>query len=327
MMSALKPLALMIPQVRRVYEERNRYAQRLLELESKLAEYSNKIAELAVSQGNLEQVQYRMSTLEKLCEKAAVDQDHALNDIRRELYAFHTGRAGGAHVADANFNVVTEFPVAETSNDHLQPRGTKNDNTKCPRFVKAIEKVFNNRKPLNVLDLGCAGGGLVSDFVIAGHNAVGIEGSDYSLVWQRAEWPIIPNRLFTSDITKPFHVTYRGQPFKFDLITAWEVFEHIPEAGLTVFLENIRNHLSDSGLVMASVATFEDFDPVSGAIYHATVKPKTWWVDILAKNGMQVIESLLSTADYPRGSGNPRAMDWDADKNPDLGFHICCAKA
>ena len=65
------------------------------------------------------------------------------------------------------FEVITSSPVAAASNDHKVPLGTINDNTRCPRFVAACERVF--RKPLRFMDLGCAGGGLVLDFLLRGH--------------------------------------------------------------------------------------------------------------------------------------------------------------
>jgi hypothetical protein len=55
------------------------------------------------------------------------------------------------------------------------------------------------------MDLGCSGGGIILDALLRGHMAIGLEGSDVSLKQQRAEWRVIPNHLFTCDITKPFY--------------------------------------------------------------------------------------------------------------------------
>lgn len=107
-------------------------------------------------------------------------------------------------------------------------RGTRNDNTRCPRFVRKCEDIFGHK--IRALDLGCAGGGLVLDFLLAGHSSVGLEGSDYSLKWQRAEWRFLRDRLFTCDITEPYSIidNSAGKPAQFDLISAWEVLEHLP---------------------------------------------------------------------------------------------------
>ena len=173
------------------------------------------------------------------------------------------------------------------------------------------------------MELGCAGGGLVLDFVLSGHDAIGIDGSDYGRAWQRGEWGVIPHRLFTADITEPFTVRKAGNLQKFDLITAWKVLEHIPDQSLDRLFENIRNHLTPDGLFCASVATFENYDQTSGTAWHVTVKPREWWVGRVERAGFEVAEGRFMTTDFPRGSGNPRANDWDAALNPELGFHIC----
>jgi hypothetical protein len=67
------------------------------------------------------------------------------------------------------------------------------------------------------MDLGCSGGGLVFDFLLRGHTAVGIEGSDFSQKSQRAEWRLLNQcNLLTADITKPFQViphTHKRESF------------------------------------------------------------------------------------------------------------------
>ena len=110
-------------------------------------------------------------------------------------------KAGGA-------SIKTDHPLAITSDDHLHPRGTMSDNTRHPRFVAAVQERLGD--DLSYLDLGCAGGGLVFDFLMNGFDAYGIEGSDYSQRHQRAFWGIISDRLFTADITKPFRLHERG---------------------------------------------------------------------------------------------------------------------
>lgn len=58
------------------------------------------------------------------------------------------------------FSVVADAKIASDTTDHLYPRGTKNDNTRSPRFVYACEKFFGStRAQLDCLDIGCAEGG------------------------------------------------------------------------------------------------------------------------------------------------------------------------
>jgi len=215
----------------------------------------------------------------------------------------------------------TAHPVGLETDDHKFPRGTRKDNTRYPRFVRKCEEILGH--PLHFLDLGCAGGGLVLDFLLRGHLAVGLEGSDYSLKFQRAEWRIIPEFLHTCDITQPFRLLddKTGDQLQFHVISSWEVLEHLPEQALPALLENIRTHLLPSGIFAASVATFEDFDPATKARWHVTVHERDWWANLFQQHGFEIAEGLFEPLDFPRGSGNG-LDDWSVLTDPDRGFHL-----
>lgn len=223
-------------------------------------------------------------------------------------------------------SIETDHPVALASNDHLYPRGTMNDNTRCPRFVATVQERLGD--DLSYLDLGCAGGGLVFDFLMNGFDAYGIEGSDYSQRHRRAFWGIIPDHLFTADITKPFRLREKeGDGLKtFRVIGAWEVLEHLEEDVLEGFFQNVRAHLRDDGVFIASVATFEDSDPATGVHWHKTVKPKSWWIKRCEAFGFEEAGIPFAITDFPRGSGNPTSPDWNAETNPEMGFHLVLKK-
>lgn len=223
------------------------------------------------------------------------------------------------------FKIETKYNIAYESDDHIHPRGTRNDNTRYPRFRQKCYQLFG--KEASLLDLGCAGGGLVADFLFSGLPAVGIEGSDFSRHIARAEWSRVPNFLFTADITKPFSLTANDNPhnYKFMIVSAWEVLEHIPEELLTGLLTNIYNHLSDQGYFVASVAQFEDADPRTGAKWHVTIKSQEWWRSKFAECGFEIVPNVFHPLDFPRGTGNGEE-DWNAMVNPHLGFHIAARK-
>lgn len=69
------------------------------------------------------------------------------------------------------FDVITEHPIAFDSPDHFDAEhgGAGNDNSRNPHFNERLFKLFEGqgRRP-SVLDLGCAGGGLVKSLLDEG---------------------------------------------------------------------------------------------------------------------------------------------------------------
>lgn len=220
-------------------------------------------------------------------------------------------------------DVRAERRIAVESSDHRFPRGTAKDNMRAPWFVAKCEKVLG--PDLAVLDLGCSGGGLVLDFSLRGHRAVGLEGSDYSLKRGRAEWRILSDRLFTCDITGVFQVMDRstGERMRFDLVTAWDVLEHLRESDLPRLLANVRAHLKEGGLFVGSISTHPSSQCPDGTSYHATVHPKTAWIEVFRRNGFTVEEpGPFEHGDFPRGNGVSPLYPADFAARPETGFHF-----
>lgn len=222
----------------------------------------------------------------------------------------------------AEVEITTEHPIAVDSDDHKFPWGTMNDNTRSPRFVRACEAMFAG--PIQFMDLGCSGGGLVLDFLLRGHRAIGVEGSDFSRRAQRAEWRLLPGHLFTADVTRPFTLRQRdcGETTRCHVISAWEVLEHIAERDLAPLFQNIARHLRPEGVFVGSVTTVPDGDPARGAVYHQTVQPRPWWEAKFRELGFEsVSQHSFTFRDYCRLTGNG-PLDPDLSLNPDIGFHF-----
>ncbi len=173
-------------------------------------------------------------------------------------------------------------PVAYDSPDYKHPWGTRRDNSRNRRFNQKINFLYGReRGSIWVLDMGCAGGGFVKDCLDDGCVAVGLEGSDYSKRMHRAEWRTIPEFLFTADITAPYEIKGEFEsgtfPIKFEIVTCWEVIEHIAEKDLKQLADNVKKHLKPEGLWIMSVSTGDDI--VNGVNLHQTVKPYEWWVE------------------------------------------------
>jgi SAM-dependent methyltransferase len=215
------------------------------------------------------------------------------------------------------YTVVTKHPIAEDSPDHIKPRGARVGNTKNTLFNRTfynVAELLGFQKPYAILDLGCAGGGMVRTFIQDGHNAIGLEGSDYCKKRKKYEWGVIPENLFTCDIAKPFDIFLvaikptlpidkefakvwlkefersGGMTAKFDLITMWEVLEHLKKEDLVPTLQNVKQHLAQGGLFICSVAHIPDVN--DGVVLHQTVEPIEWWDDLFMLNGFKQRQDL-----------------------------------
>ena len=182
----------------------------------------------------------------------------------------------------------SEGKLPEYSKDFTNPKGAAHDNNGSTYFTEAIDRVFNG-KQINFLDLGCAGGQLVKDMFDCRHNAFGIEGSPVQRDDNRNNWAKIPKNLFVADITEKFRFyTYdeNGQSTKilFDVISSWDVLEHIPEDRLPGLIENLRKNLKHDGFFVCGIADFPDEG------YHVTLQNKEWWINLFEQHKMKLVE-------------------------------------
>ena len=173
----------------------------------------------------------------------------------------------------------TNYPVALESYDHIYPLGTMKDNHSNLELIRK----FKNLNVKSLLDIGCAGGAFVEDCIKNGIEAVGIEGSDYSLKAKRASWATIPNNLFTADATKPFVLRKDGQRIRFDIITCWEFLEHIEKADLSYVMDNINAHSNSRTQLICSISNFDS--PHQGVDLHRTKEPSQFWLSLFRNHG------------------------------------------
>lgn len=172
-----------------------------------------------------------------------------------------------------------ERHLAIDSPDHLMPWGTRINDCVNPRFNSKLWRAYPETQVVRILDLGCSGGAFVKSCIDDGHFAVGLEGSDFSKLHSRSAWATIPDFLFTCDVTRPWKLTvdrgFGDQPLNFDVVTAWDVIEHIQDSDLPSLAANVHSHLAPGGLWILSVANHEDI--VGGVRLHQIVQPKAWW--------------------------------------------------
>jgi SAM-dependent methyltransferase len=182
--------------------------------------------------------------------------------------------------------VITNHPVAFESPDHIAPKGTAENNSTNKKFVLHMDQLLHRAffdQTLFCLDLGCSGGQMVKDFLDLRWAGVGLEGSDYSLKYRRANWRELANRnLFTCDITKPYEIKIDARKAQFHLITAWEVMEHIATNDLIQVFSNISEHLKVGGYFIASTTSTSDIH--EGIELHQTQWENYQWRDFVEKN-------------------------------------------
>jgi len=197
-------------------------------------------------------------------------------------------------------SVQTDYPVAYDSPDHIVPYGTARNDISHYAFIVKMTKFMGKGA---FLDLGCSGGQLVVDFYRLGWRAVGLEGSDFSKRKARAAWKDWSDKLlFTADIGKPFRID--GQ---FDLITSWEVFEHLDLDRLKQLCENIQRHSRPGTMLIATASSSSEMQ--NGVELHVTRwKPDEWERFFEKHLGWKTIKPPFSQLFMPRLSVDGRPI-------------------
>ena len=97
--------------------------------------------------------------------------------------------------------------VADDSPDHICPVGAIRDNFTSQGLIAEVKDGFDDEQ-ISMLDLGCAGGQFVVDFIKEGDIGVGLEGSSNSLTGVgKDNWDKYHNiNLFLCDITKVYQL-------------------------------------------------------------------------------------------------------------------------
>lgn len=182
------------------------------------------------------------------------------------------------------FKVITKFPLAINSVDYLYPCGAKADNNTSINFILEIEDYFI--KKVSALDLGCSGGQYIIDLVKRGYkNSLGLEGSDYHLIHNQENWLNYYNRnLFTCDISKEFLIKdEENNSAQFNVITAWEVLEHLTTEELEQLFINVKNHIKEDGIFLTSIGFKPNPILNTSLDHHVTQWEKSKWSEFLKR--------------------------------------------
>jgi len=276
-------------------------------------------------------VEERSRTLEYLA-RQTIFAAHHQTDLLLKLYVEsmpavlaldRRATFNASHILDLK----TDYPIAVGSNDHISPDSTTEGVSRPTFFVQNCISVLG--KDIKCLDLGSGASGLVFEYAMNQVLAVGVDGSDFCRVNRIGYWPLLPNNLFTCDITKPFSFLSRDTQalIEFDVITMWEVLEHIAERDLPDLFSNIGRHLDKHGYFIGSISLVEYVDSV-GNPYHVTLKPREWWKAKFIENGLIMLDThSFNEKLFCRGNG-PRFQDYhNYALNPNEGFLFVAQRA
>lgn len=275
-------------------------------------------------------VEERSRTLEYMAGRSVYAQHHQ-TDVLLKFYLesapkFLELSTNDAFNAKNQIQLKTDFPLALGSYDHLNPDSTTEGLSRPTMFVRDCISVLGEN--IKSLDLGTGAAGLAFEFSINGIVGVGIDGSDFCRTHRIGYWPVLSNNLFTCDITKPFHFLASGSDAQvtFEIITMWEVLEHIAEHDLQQVFKNISRHLDEKGYFVGSISML-DYRDGSGIPYHVTLQSREWWRVKFLDAGLVMLDSHpFNEALFCRGNG-PRFQDFhNYSLNPDEGFHFVARK-
>lgn len=136
---------------------------------------------------------------------------------------------------------------------------------RAPILCGAIQDVLY---PKSVVDVGCAIGDLVAEWIRMGVDSKGIEGSEACL-----PYIVSPSgSVVINDLRRPFLLEK-----EYDLATCFEVAEHIEPEYAAVFVYNLVN-MSDR--ILVSIAP-----PGQGGHYHVNCQPEPYWNELFSRFG------------------------------------------
>jgi len=165
------------------------------------------------------------------------------------------------------------------------------------RLVEALEQGYSLRNK-RIVDLGCAYGSVVAAMIKAGHDAYGIDLSDFGIAEGQKEYSLLESKTIQGSIhdlscypSEHFHFLFSNQ-----------VFEHLPgHLCETLAVETFRvakpKAVLWAGLVLDISSDYQPqgFDPKDPDPTHINIRPKAWWDEKFIKAGWVINDEFDET--------------------------------
>lgn len=140
--------------------------------------------------------------------------------------------------------------------------------------IHLADIIFKRFQPKRVIDLGCGTMSFANRMSELGvKRVVGVDGSKFNKEFAGGA------KYLAHNLAEPF-----PESRKFDLVTSWDVFEHLPESAEPVIAKTVRR-LSSKWLIVS-------IDPSSWGRHHLNCKPTGHWRKLFEKAGFVFKKSL-----------------------------------
>jgi SAM-dependent methyltransferase len=162
---------------------------------------------------------------------------------------------------------------------------------------KLARQVFRHtRKPGKILDIGCATGAFLNEMKNAGWVCTGIEPSHYAATFAKDHYDLDVREGFLQDQLFPEE--------SFDVITLWDVLEHVPDPITT--LHQVSRLVKPGGLVVIRIPNPDSFDRrIFGKYWagwdiprHFFGFPASTFINLVQSAGLCLVDSKCHTAGF-----------------------------
>ncbi|HXK61844.1 MAG TPA: methyltransferase domain-containing protein [Acidobacteriota bacterium] len=191
----------------------------------------------------------------------------------------------------------TDFPCETELREHFRAlrKFVETPDTTFSDFLQRLSAVYPDTCP-RLLDLGCGDASFLKEVQELSFQVFGLD-VDRAASEAFDQTEASPN-LFFCNYTRRFTLRERHsrgtRTAKFQIITCWNILEHVPERQLSDLLTTLRRHLDVRlGLFLASISLRPCY--LAHGECHPAARPESWWRNLFRNCGFFLLDG---TFDY-----------------------------